>query len=395
MADDSLFHLVKPRAETQVLFGAFVAKCRRAAGLSINEFAVAANFAFDPCSTGAECAETFSCCQICVQPLSCPRRTTTWLSEIERGSTCPTPNGLATLTLGFKLAGPAGLKALANEYKDLQRGLHSAYRAFDTDVYGLPARRLRAEFNLSVPSFRDSPARQASGLLPVLNEIPYSYRQLTLLPLALLALVVAGTLWSEPWEKGATNRLPTTSLGNALPYAILVVVCFAFILHAVSEKLDCIAEKLRFGNPKTVFQRLRIARHLEFQGQYAEVEGSKRWFEPLEAAYLMPRNRKYVLDFGLECDLLDRLIPALFLATVFEAGWVIKARQVGVKGWWGWAVAAALLLLAALLLHRVRGEICRKLEKQWLGGVAKLDLPHSVSDPRATKTTDSAQVNPS
>jgi hypothetical protein len=197
------------RPETLLTFGAYIFDRRRRANMSADVFA----------------RETM--------------RSQEWVESVERGDCCPTPLGLEALEIGFDSA-----ESRINRAK-----LSEKLNQFDTEPWNHDAQLLRRKYDLGPLSSPSPASGDTDGLIPLLHEIAYQDRLLTLTPLVLFLGLVGLLGAGQPWRGNGFDFVGLDF--GAISFLGLGVVAFAsLILPRVSAMLGALCRVTRVGHAR-------------------------------------------------------------------------------------------------------------------------------------------------
>jgi hypothetical protein len=299
----------RPRPETLAVFGSRIADMRSEANLSLEVFAESA----------------------------C--RSREWVRSIERGLCAPSAPGFDSLELGFydNEAGPSDID------------LRATYHRLDEDPMGDEARLLRSRHGLSTPS-SDRLGQDPEGLVPLLHDIAFQDRLLTLTPLAVLALVLALVFGAMPWS-GSGYDLLDFDLSAVTFVSLIVVAILTFVMPATSGFLASVSRMTRFG---------AVARAYADSASIRENEGAvspgTNWHIPEEVLFSTPRYWGDLRATSLAVDLHERLIvvgiPSVFCTLVALA--IAVNASSAITEWVPWSLILIALTvgLRYLLVRR-------------------------------------------
>jgi hypothetical protein len=301
----------RPRPETLALFGSRVADMRAEGNLSLEVFAKSA------------------------------RRSSEWVRSIERGQCAPTEPGFDGLELGF----------FENESGSKSADLRATYRHLDEEPMGEEARRLRTRHHLSAP-LTERLGQDPEGLVPLLHDIAYHDRLLTLTPLAVLAAIATFILGARPW-RGSGYDFVRFDFGTVTFLSLVVIACLAFIMPSTSGFLARLAGATRFGDVVGWYEDAVAIRKEE-----GAVSTDGNWHLPEEVLYSVPRHWGDLRATSLQADLHERLIVVVVFGLVGAGAALAVAFNASssVADWAPWAALLVLLaIVVRLLFARRRG----------------------------------------
>jgi transcriptional regulator with XRE-family HTH domain len=301
----------RARPETLALFGSRVADMRAEANLSLEVFAKSS------------------------------RRSPEWVRSIERGQCAPTGPGFDGLELGF----------FENESASRSVDLRATYRYLDEEPMGEEARRLRARHNISAP-LSERQGQDPEGLVPLLHDIGYQDRLLTLTPLVALAAIATFILGARPW-RGSGYDFIRFDFGALTFLGLVVAACLTFVMPSASGFLARLAGATRFGKVTDWYEDAVAIRNEE-----GSVSTNGNWHVPEEVLYSAPRHWGDLRVTSLEADLHERLIVVVTFGLVGAGTALAVAINASrsVADWVPWAALLVPLAIAMrLLVARRRG----------------------------------------
>jgi hypothetical protein len=231
--------------------------------------------------------------------------------------------------------------------------LRAVYRELDEEPMGEEARRLRTRHDIGVP-LSERLGQDPEGLVPLLHDIGYRDRLLTVTPLIILAILATVIFGPRPW-RGAGLDFMKFDFGAVTFLGLLAVGCLALIMPAASGIAAWLAHATRFG---------KVA------GYYADVVGirtkedavsvkSGNWHVPEEVLFSAPRYWGDLRATSLQTDFYERLIVVSILGIFGSAIAVALAMSssdsfVDWVPWFGLLVA--LVVALGVLVSRRRGH---------------------------------------
>jgi hypothetical protein len=288
-------------------------------------------------------------------------RSPEWISGVERGAIVPSPTGLKSLE--------SGLLRLGFPIDDLD--LESDLSRFESEPMSVDAQNLRAKYQLGrTPS--DETLRDPDGLIPLLHDLRYQDRLLTLTPLTLLAFFVAVFALGAPW-RGSGIKVDSPNIAIVTFVALGVIAFGSLLLPPINRLLAWFAESSRIGESRAWHRDARRTRDKE-----NAVEPTGNWYVPGEEMYSTPEHRRMLKGMCLEADLYERLILVLATGDVLGVLSLVLAVNDSTqwRSWLSWLLATvALVCLTTLALIR------RRSLARWIPVILRLSYGRQPSFP--------------
>lgn len=302
----------RPRPETLSLFGCRLADMRSEACLSLEAFAEGAH------------------------------RSTEWVRSVERGQCALSNEGFMGLKLGF----------FRNHATEKYVDLIGLYKHLDEEPLGEEARRLRERHNIDIPQ-SERLGQDPDGLIPILHDIAYQDRLLTVTPLV-LAVGFGLTLYSgRPW-RGNGFDFAGLDLGVLTFFALVAVACLALIMPATSGFLTGLAIATRSKNVREY--RFEAAAIRNDEGAVAD--NGRSWHIVGEGLFSVPSHWGDLRQTSLHADFFERLIAITVGGlSVLSVALVLAVEGSRAPGsWLPWATLLLMLGVALRLLFARRSE---------------------------------------
>lgn len=305
-----------PRAETLQLFGSHLFSLRKQAGLSLEVFARGTT------------------------------RNVDWVQSVERGACCPSQAGFEELELGFE------------NHEEILAGtsLQAVFEELEREPLGEGAQELRQNFQFAGPSAQ-SDSSDPDGLVPLLQDIAYQDRLLTLTPLALLLALLATLAAGRPRNgNGIDIDFNSVNFDGFTLIALAVTAAVALVLPSVSRALTWACAHTRVRDAKIWHTKVS-----DIRAEEGAVDRSLGWYVAEERIYSVPEHWGVLRSTCLEVDLYERIILVLLVA-IASGLWctavAIDAAS-GLGGWFPWASVVVILAFIATAAYRRQQTLAR------------------------------------
>jgi hypothetical protein len=213
------------------------------------------------------------------------------VASIERGACAPSARGFEALKRGF-VAGGVDADEVA---------LGPTYQRLDAEPFGDLALSLRERFGLVTPATSTSD-QDPDGLVPLIRNIRYQDRLLTVTPLVLLGAAIIFFVAARPW-RGRGIDLVKLDFGAISFLAIGVIALASLVMPHVAGLLQICCDRTRVGWPRRWHSKATEIRERE-QAAFS----SPGWCIPEEIPFMVPSRGEELRSLCLELDLYERLV---------------------------------------------------------------------------------------